>query len=93
MNELKIDRSFISNLQPWVGDPLASFVIDVGQRLGMTTIAEGVETAEQEAVLRELGCDLMQGYFICRPLAADDFRQWAGQRAAALAVDAVPAGA
>lgn len=93
LDELKIDRSFIGALQATIADPLASFVIDVGRRLGMTTIAEGVETAEQEAVLRELGCDLMQGYFICRPLAADDFRQWVGQRAAAPAVDAVPAGA
>jgi predicted signal transduction protein with EAL and GGDEF domain len=93
LDELKIDRSFIGALQATIADPLASFVIDVGRRLGMTTIAEGVETAEQEAVLRELGCDLMQGYFICRPLAAEDFRQWVGQRAAALAVDATPAGA
>jgi EAL domain-containing protein (putative c-di-GMP-specific phosphodiesterase class I) len=93
LDELKIDRSFIGALQATIADPLASFVIDVGRRLGMTTIAEGVETAEQEAVLRELGCDLMQGYFICRPLAADDFRQWVGQRAAAPAVDVAPAGA
>ncbi len=83
LDELKIDRSFIGTLQPTIADPLAAFVIDVGRRLGMTTIAEGVETAEQENVLRELGCDLMQGYLICRPLAADDFQRWAERRAPA----------
>ncbi|WEN13721.1 EAL domain-containing protein [Rhodanobacter sp. AS-Z3] len=83
MDELKIDRSFVTSLQPDVADPLAGFVIEVGQRLGMTTIAEGVETKEQEAVLRKLGCDLMQGYLICKPLPADEFQQWAIQHAVA----------
>ncbi|MEO8856186.1 MAG: EAL domain-containing protein [Burkholderiaceae bacterium] len=83
LDELKIDRSFISALEPTIADPLASFVIDVGRRLGITTIAEGVETAEQQAVLEELGCDLMQGYFICKPLAPADFQHWATQRTAA----------
>ena len=82
LDELKIDRSFISTLQPTITDPLASFVIDVGRRLGMTTIAEGVETEEQQEVLRELGCNLMQGYFICKPLAPADFQHWAEQRSA-----------
>ncbi|HWU74901.1 MAG TPA: EAL domain-containing protein [Rhodanobacter sp.] len=77
LDELKIDRSFINTLRSDMTDPLASFVIDVGSRLGMTTIAEGVETAEQESVLRELGCDAMQGYLISKPLKADDFQQWA----------------
>jgi len=87
LDELKIDRSFIGALQPDVADPLAGFVIDVGRRLGMTTIAEGVETAEQENALRELGCDLMQGYLICRPLAANDFQRWARQRSTASITD------
>ncbi|MEO7051888.1 MAG: EAL domain-containing protein, partial [Rhodanobacter sp.] len=81
LEELKIDRSFISTLET-TADPLAGFIIDVGHRLGMTTIAEGVETQAQMTVLRSLGCDLAQGYFVCVPLAADDFQRWLQQRAA-----------
>jgi EAL domain-containing protein (putative c-di-GMP-specific phosphodiesterase class I) len=60
---------------------LAGFIIDVGHRLGMTTIAEGVETQAQMKVLQSLGCDLVQGYLVCVPLAADDFQRWLQQRA------------
>ena len=80
LEELKIDRSFISTLET-TADPLAAFIIDVGHRLGMTTIAEGVEKPQQKAALQSLGCDLMQGYLICAPLAADDFERWLQQRA------------
>jgi EAL domain-containing protein (putative c-di-GMP-specific phosphodiesterase class I) len=45
----------------------------MGKALGMSVIAEGVETAEQLAVLRSLGCDQVQGYLIAKPLPADDF--------------------
>ncbi|MEO8778944.1 MAG: EAL domain-containing protein [Rhodanobacter sp.] len=79
LEELKIDRSFISTLEDST-DPLAGFIIDVGHRLGMTTIAEGVETRAQITALHSLGCDLVQGYLVCVPLAADDFQQWLQQR-------------
>lgn len=81
LDELKIDRSFVSTLQATSTDPLASFIIDVGRRLGMTTIAEGVETLQQVTILQALGCDLLQGYYICAPLAADDFQRWLQQHA------------
>jgi diguanylate cyclase (GGDEF)-like protein len=87
LDELKIDRAFVSALQPSSASPLAGFIIDVGQRLGITTIAEGVETARQQIMLEKLGCDLMQGYFICQPLPSTDFLHWLAVRAAA---DSVP---
>ena len=80
LEELKIDRSFISNLETTI-DPLAGFIIDVSHRLGMTTIAEGVETQAQMAALESLGCDLVQGYLVCVPLGAEDFQRWLQQRA------------
>ncbi|WP_158883275.1 EAL domain-containing protein [Rhodanobacter sp. L36] len=80
LDELKIDRTFINALQPNEPDPLAGFIIDVGRRLGMTTIAEGVETPQQKAMLKLLGCDILQGYLICRPLAEDDFLAWLSAR-------------
>ncbi|HEY8587074.1 MAG TPA: EAL domain-containing protein [Rhodanobacter sp.] len=79
LDELKIDRSFVNTLQPSETHPLAGFIIDVGRRLGMTTIAEGVETPQQKAMLEFLRCDLVQGYHICAPLNAADFQRWAQQ--------------
>jgi EAL domain-containing protein (putative c-di-GMP-specific phosphodiesterase class I) len=82
LDELKIDRTFINALQPSEADPLASFIVDVGRRLGMTTIAEGVETWQQKVMLETLGCDILQGYFICRPLTGTDFLCWLTAHAA-----------
>lgn len=76
LDELKIDQTFISALQPSSVDPLVGFIIDIGRRLGMTTIAEGVETAQQKDTLERLGCDVLQGYLICRPLNEADFLAW-----------------
>lgn len=80
LDELKIDQSFVSALQPSVPDPLAGFIVDIGRRLGMTTIAEGVETEQQRARLEALGCDTLQGYLICRPLSEDNFLRWLSER-------------
>ncbi|HEU4671053.1 MAG TPA: EAL domain-containing protein [Dyella sp.] len=79
LHELKIDRSFICGLRPEAPSPLASFIVDVGHRLGMTTIAEGVESDSQRDTLDALGCDGLQGYLICPPLPADGFVQWLEQ--------------
>ena len=76
LHELKIDRSFVHALQPDSANPLAGFIVDIGKRLGMTTVAEGVESAEQQATLAALGCDLIQGYFIGKPMRAEAFRHW-----------------
>jgi EAL domain-containing protein (putative c-di-GMP-specific phosphodiesterase class I) len=80
LHELKIDRSFICGLRPEAHSPLASFIVDVGRRLGMTTIAEGVESESQRATLDTLGCDGLQGYLICPPLPAGAFVAWLEQR-------------
>ncbi|ALG74259.1 diguanylate cyclase [Azospirillum thiophilum] len=66
---LKIDRSFVNDL-PHAPD-IASTVIALAQRLLLSTVAEGVETAEQRHWLAEAGCDCLQGYLISRPLSAD----------------------
>ncbi|ALG11546.1 hypothetical protein AOZ06_35945 [Kibdelosporangium phytohabitans] len=67
---IKVDRSFVAGL---VTDPsdreIVTAVIRLGQALGLTTIAEGVEDAEQFAMLQELGCDQAQGYLLGRPRA------------------------
>jgi diguanylate cyclase (GGDEF)-like protein/PAS domain S-box-containing protein len=66
---LKIDRSFVAGVAGSVEESaLARAIVTLGQTLGLETVAEGVETAEQLAALRELGCQLGQGYYFARPL-------------------------
>ena len=73
IDTLKIDGSFI---QAMVGDPqsaaIVRSVIDLAHHLKLGTVAEGVETEEQAAVLRRASCDRIQGYLISRPLPAPE---------------------
>lgn len=80
---IKIDRSFVSNLETDAGDAaIVRAVLSLGQNLGITVVAEGVETAAQVSCLREQGCNLVQGYHVGRPMPAQDvsvfIRSWAG---------------
>ncbi len=75
ITSLKIDRSFVQRLQCDSADSkdaeVVRAVITLGQALGKTVIAEGIETPAQLAQLRALGCELGQGYLLARPLTAD----------------------
>jgi diguanylate cyclase (GGDEF)-like protein len=69
---VKIDRSFVNGLGADSEDTaIVTAVIQLGKALGLRTVAEGVETAEQLALLRELDCDLAQGYYFARPQPAE----------------------
>ena len=72
IDTLKIDRSFVRDLPDDTEDrAIAQAIISMGQALGMTIVAEGVETVAQETFLRAHGCDEMQGFLFSRPLAAE----------------------
>lgn len=72
-NFLKIERSFIEGLGEDPKDEgIVSAVIDLARVLGMEEIAEGVETTEQAAHLRELGCRFSQGYLFSKPLPVEE---------------------
>jgi diguanylate cyclase (GGDEF)-like protein/PAS domain S-box-containing protein len=73
IDALKIDQSFVRNLNPLANGETANgaivkAIVTLAQELGLRVIAEGVETAEELDVLRCLGCDLLQGYFLSRPM-------------------------
>jgi len=74
VKRLKIDRSFICDVaDKRDGNVIPKVIIDLAHALGMTVIAEGVETANQYNILRDLGCDEIQGYFTGRPMPAAEF--------------------
>jgi diguanylate cyclase (GGDEF)-like protein/PAS domain S-box-containing protein len=76
IDTLKVDRSFIRDIPQDPEDKaIAEAIIAMGRTLNLTVVAEGVETAEQQAFLREHGCNEMQGYFFSKPLAAEQFAQ------------------
>jgi EAL domain-containing protein (putative c-di-GMP-specific phosphodiesterase class I) len=75
--QLKIDKSFISDLPHNENDKaVATAVISLGQRLNLRVIAEGVETDDQVAFLRENNCDEMQGYYLSEPVSAAEVEQF-----------------
>src|SRR5690554_385700 len=74
IEKLKIDQSFVRDLHNNVEDQaIVTAIIQMARGLGIRTIAEGVETAEQVEFLHQRGCDEVQGYFYARPMPANDF--------------------
>ncbi|HEY0848199.1 MAG TPA: EAL domain-containing protein [Noviherbaspirillum sp.] len=74
IDTLKVDRSFIRDIATNAGDKaITEAIIAMGKTLNLTVVAEGVETVEQEAFLREQACDEMQGFYFSKPVSADDF--------------------
>lgn len=80
VNELKIDRSFVSNMHTHKENlTIVRSIIDLAHNLDMSVVAEGVETMQDWDTLVELGCDYAQGYYISRPLPVDDLISWSLQ--------------
>lgn len=76
VNKLKIDRSFIRDLETDLDDQaIASTIVSMGRNLRMTVLAEGVETLEQLTLLRNMDCDMAQGYYFSRPQSAGEITQ------------------
>jgi len=76
VNSLKIDRSFVSQIQEGNCDyQVVSTIVTLSQQLGLTVVAEGIETAHQLKWLQKLGCEFGQGYLFSKPLAAAEIEQ------------------
>ncbi|MDH2433767.1 EAL domain-containing protein [Pokkaliibacter sp. MBI-7] len=77
VDELKIDKAFVQNVNNDAKDAMiVSAAIQLGHAMNMKITAEGVETADGVATLKQLGCDVVQGYYFSRPIRAADFEQW-----------------
>jgi diguanylate cyclase (GGDEF)-like protein len=77
ISELKIDQSFVATMTVNEHDAvIVRTLVELGNSLGLQTVAEGVESREAYEMLREFGCDLAQGYLLSRPLPAAQFWPW-----------------
>ena len=76
---VKIDRTFVSKLTESESTVrVVQAIVALGRAMNLKVVAEGVETDQQFAVIRRLGCDIVQGFFIARPMAAERFMTWCG---------------
>ena len=82
-----LDRSFLHGLAEGEDDTLVRSMIDLAHNLGMTAVAEGVETEAVFQQVAELNCDAAQGYYICRPVPVADASAWINDRFALPAAD------
>ena len=74
LSQLKIDQSFVRDVLTDPNDAaIARTIVALAQTLGLTVIAEGVETEEQRAVLADHGCRAYQGFLFSRPVAVEEF--------------------
>jgi diguanylate cyclase len=79
VNELKIDRAFVSGMEADRRNAaIVRSTIELGHNLGLTVVAEGVETDHELAELRRFGCDDAQGFLFSRPMPAAAFERWLG---------------
>ncbi|HEY5179196.1 MAG TPA: EAL domain-containing protein, partial [Dermatophilaceae bacterium] len=86
VSELKIDRSFVMTMTDDPGNAMiVQSVIDLGHNLGLTLVAEGVETEQALTALAGLDCDAAQGYHLCRPIPAAAFDTWCAERTSTIA--------
>jgi EAL domain-containing protein (putative c-di-GMP-specific phosphodiesterase class I) len=77
VHELKVDRSFVAAVTADRSNALiVRSVVELARNLGLTTVAEGVEDPETWELLARLGCDIGQGYHLCRPLPAEQLEAW-----------------
>ena len=92
VDEIKIDRSFVQELESrQTDDVIVRSTINLGHALNLKVVAEGVEVPYSWDLLARLGCDLVQGYFVAKPMTAADFTAWAFARVPAPATAALRA--
>jgi diguanylate cyclase (GGDEF)-like protein len=85
VQEVKIDRSFVAGLREGSDDlAIVRSIVDLGRHLGLQVVAEGVEDQDTWDLLASMGCDLVQGWHLCRAVPTPQLRPWLESRRAAL---------
>ncbi|MBC7736015.1 MAG: EAL domain-containing protein, partial [Candidatus Saccharibacteria bacterium] len=83
VRRIKIDRSFVTRVdEDREQQKVVSAILSMAEQLGMQTIAEGVETPEEHAILAQLGCRHVQGFSIARPMPVDETMDWISRQLA-----------
>ena len=93
LNALKIDKNFVQSIESSErGGPIAAMIVGLGKSLGLDVVAEGVETEAQLERLKQLDCDIAQGYLYARPEAPNRLTTWlkANQRVSETNVRSIP---
>ena len=81
VHEVKIDKSFVATMMTNPHDAsIVQSIVDLGHNLGLSVLAEGVEDEVTWEQLRQIGCDVAQGYFLCRPSSASQLTAWLQDR-------------
>ncbi len=81
INTIKIDKSFVDDITTQKSDKdIVNTIINLAQNLGFETVAEGIEYEGQEKLLLEMGCDLGQGYYFCKPQRIEDIKAFVKSR-------------
>ena len=80
IDTIKFDRQFFIDISTKKAKEIIGSMIDLSLRLGIHTVAEGIETNEQVHYLDSTKCDMIQGYVYSKPLCLDDFEQWINQK-------------
>lgn len=73
---LKLDRSFFLNLESSRARDVIASILDMAEKLHISTVAEGIETQQQMEYIRTVNCDTIQGYYFSRPLPVEEFEAW-----------------
>ncbi len=77
VSEIKIDKSFVMDMLTNESDAIiVNATIQLGHNLGLKVVAEGIQDEPTFNEIKRMGCDALQGYFICRPVAPEDFVNW-----------------
>lgn len=93
VNELKIDRSFVTNIiQSPHNKKIVEMTVNLAHTLGLSVVAEGIEDRETLLELKALGCDVAQGYYIGRPMPEEAFLNWLGEQAESRVAPIIQAG-
>ena len=76
VDTVKLDRRFFKNIEEKKAQEVVICIVELAKRLGIHTVAEGIETKEQLMFLRDAGCDLLQGYLYAKPMPIQEFEAW-----------------